>query len=151
YAWRLLPALREQGRTLHRGLRAGLEELNHKLLVAIERAPRGGELKALIDYYLDIGHADDIAGGCPVAALATDIARRSPKARADFLRLLTDHVARLAKYIPGATERERERKAQLLFSGMAGTLTLARVIVDDQQRQGFLEVAKKFYFDAVRA
>src|SRR5262249_40920037 len=33
----------------------GLEELNHKLLVAIERAPGGGELKALIDYCLDIG------------------------------------------------------------------------------------------------
>jgi hypothetical protein len=33
---------------------------------------------------------------------------------------------------------------------MAGTLTMARVIVDDQQRRRFLDDAKKFYFDAVR-
>ena len=127
-----------------------LEELARKVLSAIEQGPRGGELKALIDRYLNIEHSDDVAGGCPVAALATEIARRPPKARAAFLRVLVNHIARMAKYIPGATEEERERKARFLFSGMAGTLTLARVIVDDRQRRRFLDDAKKFYFDAVR-
>ncbi|HKF06532.1 MAG TPA: hypothetical protein VKB49_29710, partial [Candidatus Sulfotelmatobacter sp.] len=89
-------------------------------------------------------------GGCPVAALATEIARRPPKARGDFLRVLINHMAQVAKYIPGATEEERERKARVLFSGMAGTLTLARVIVGEQQRRRFLDDAKKFYFDAIR-
>jgi len=127
-----------------------LKELAGKALSAIQHAPRGGELKALIDRYLDIEHSDDIAGGCPVAALATEIARRLPKARADFLRVLINHIAVVAKYVPGATEEERERKARVLFSGMAGTLTMARVIVDDQQRRRFLDDAKKFYFEAAR-
>ena len=125
-------------------------ELADKALSAIRHAPPGGELKALINHYLDVEHADDIAGGCPVAALATEIARRPPKARADFLQVLINHIARVAKYIPGATEAERERKARVLFSGMAGTLTIARVIVDVDQRRRFLDDAKKLYFDAVR-
>lgn len=126
-----------------------LKEHAGRVRSAIEQAPRGGELKALIDRYLDIKHSDDIADGCPVAALATEIARRPPKARAVFLRILRRHMARVVKYIPGATEEERERKARVLFSGMAGTLNLARVIVDDEQRRRFLDDAKKFYLEAV--
>jgi TetR/AcrR family transcriptional repressor of nem operon len=126
-----------------------LKELAGKAFSAIRKVPRCDELKALIDHYLDIGHSNDVAGGCPVAALATEIARRPPKARGDFLRILIKHIAQVAEYIPGATEEERERKARVLFSGMAGTLTLARVIVDDQQRRRFLDDAKRFYREAV--
>lgn len=124
------------------------KELASKALSAIQHAPRGGELKALIDHYLAIEHSNDVAGGCPVAALATEIARRPPKARAAFLQILKNHMALAAKYIPGATEEERERKTRVFFSGMAGTLTMARVVVDEQQRRRFLDDAKKFYLEA---
>lgn len=127
-----------------------LEELSRKLLSALENVPRGGELKALINRYLDTEHSDDVAGGCPVAALATEVARRPPKTRAALLQILKNHMAKAAKFIPGATEAERERKARVLFSGMAGTLNLARVIVDEDQRRRFLEDAKKFYFEAAQ-
>lgn len=130
--------------------RESLEELSRKMRSAIEHVPPGGELKALINGYLDIQHSEDVAGGCPVAALATEIARRPPRTRAAFLRALKNHIAEVAKFMPGTTEEERERKAQVLFSGMAGTLNVARVIVDEQQRRQFLEDAKKFYFEAVR-
>lgn len=127
-----------------------LEELSRKMLSALENVPRGGELKALINRYLDTEHSDDVAGGCPVAALATEVARRPPKTRAALLQILKNHIAKAAKFIPGATEAERERKARVLFSGMAGTLNLARVIVDEDQRRRFLEDAKKFYFEAAQ-
>jgi hypothetical protein len=63
---------------------------------------------------------------------------------------LRNHITRVAKYMPGATDEERERKARVLLSGMAGTLTMARVIADDQVRRRLLDDAKRFYFDAVR-
>jgi TetR/AcrR family transcriptional repressor of nem operon len=127
-----------------------LEESARKVLSTVESASEGAKLKTLIDGYLDLEHCENVAGGCPVAALATDIARHLPKERAALLRVLKTHVARVAKYIPGTTEAEREHKARVLFSGMAGTLTLARVIVDKQERRRFLDDAKKFYFEAVR-
>jgi TetR/AcrR family transcriptional repressor of nem operon len=127
-----------------------LKELSTNAREAIRNAPQGGELKALIDGYLDIRHANDVAGGCPVAALATEIARRPPKTRGSFLRILIKQIGEIAKYMPGATGEEREHKARVLLSGMAGTLNVARVIVDDRQRRRFLDNAKKFYLEALR-
>jgi TetR/AcrR family transcriptional repressor of nem operon len=119
---------------------------------AIAKAPKGGELKALIDAYLAIEHCDNIAEGCPVAALATELARRPPhsRARTAFERILRERTREIAKYMPGATEQERVRKTRMLMSGMAGTLTVARVLTDKQRRVRFLNDAKKFYFDAVK-
>jgi hypothetical protein len=51
--------------------------------------------------------------------------------------------------MPGATDEERVRKAILLFSGMAGTLNLARAVNDDRDRRRILDEAKAFYLDAV--
>src|SRR5512143_1406181 len=54
----------------------GLSDISRRLASAIEKAPPGGELKALIDAYLDIEHCDNAGEGCPVAALASELARR---------------------------------------------------------------------------
>ena len=129
-----------------------LDEMHGKIASAIEQAPPGGELKAFIEAYLDIEHCDNAAEGCPVAALASELARRPPRSRARmaFQRVLRDRTQRMAKYIPGENEEERVRKARMLLSGMAGTLSVARVLVEEGDRRKFLEDAKKFYFDAVR-
>jgi TetR/AcrR family transcriptional repressor of nem operon len=130
----------------------GTTEIARKIASAIEQAPSGGELKAFIDAYLDIEHCDNAGEGCPVAALATELARRPPRSRArlTFERILRERTQRMAKYMPGTTEEERERKARMLMSGMAGTLTIARVITDERRRRRFLDDAKKFYFEAVQ-
>src|SRR6266705_7147538 len=42
----------------------GLKQLAHHADSAVKHAPKGGELKALIDGYLSLEHFDDPAGGC---------------------------------------------------------------------------------------
>jgi TetR/AcrR family transcriptional regulator, transcriptional repressor for nem operon len=128
----------------------GLEEIGRRLSASAERAPQGGELKALIDTYLDLEHCDDVAGGCPLAALASEVARRPRVARTRFLRMLLGHVTRMSKYVPGASEQERTRKTILLLSGMAGTLAVARAATDEAGRRAILDAAKRFYLDAAR-
>jgi TetR/AcrR family transcriptional repressor of nem operon len=128
----------------------GLRQLTHHADCAVKHAPKGGELKALIDGYLSLEHCDDAAGGCPIAALTTEIARRPTKVRGALFNLLIKHIGSEAKYMSGANDEERTRKVRFLFSGMAGTLNVARLIVDTGQRKKFLEDARKFYFDAVR-
>src|SRR5215472_3230420 len=127
----------------------GHGEFLHRVASALQRAPKGGEIKALIDTYLDIEHCENAADGCPVAALATELARHSPRSRARvaFEKVLKSRTAELAKFMPGATEEERLQKTRMLMSGMAGTLTVARVLTDKQRRVRFLSDAKKFYFD----
>ena len=129
----------------------GLGEIHSRIVSAIESAPKGGEVKALIDAYLSIEHCDNAADGCPVAALATELARRPPrsKARLAFEQALRQRTPRMASYMPGVTQEEREKKIKLLMSGMSGTLNVARVITDEPQRRRFLDDARQFYLDAV--
>src|SRR5262245_7476016 len=129
-----------------------IDELHLQIVSAMQRAPKGGEVKALIDAYLDIEHCNNISDGCQVAALATELARRPPRSRArvTFERILKERNERMAQFMTGATEGECKRKVRMLMSGMAGTLTIARVLTDEGRRRRFLEDAKQFYLDAVR-
>jgi len=126
------------------------DEMHNRVRTAIKSARPGGELKALIDTYLSSEHCDDIGGGCPVAALSTELARHPPNSRARiaFERILKERTTKIASFIPGATKEEREAKARMLMSGMSGTLNVARVITDEQKKRKFLDGARKFYFDA---
>ncbi len=125
-----------------------LKELGDRVAKTIEHAPPGGRLKALIETYLDLDHCNDVAGGCPVAALAAEVARRPRGARGPFLQALRAHIRRMAQYIPAANDTERREKAIALFTGMAGTLTVARAFTDEQDRRTILEGARKFYLAA---
>jgi TetR/AcrR family transcriptional repressor of nem operon len=127
-----------------------LKEVGDRVTKAIEQAPPGGELKALIDAYLDIEHCDNPAAGCPVAALASEVARRPRAARGPFLQALRSHIRRMAKYVPAASDEERREKAIALFSGMAGTLTVARAFTEARDRRAMLDGARKFYLAAAR-
>src|SRR6266851_5765801 len=127
-----------------------LEELRTRVTRAIERAPAGGELKALIDAYLDVEHCDDVGGGCPVAALASEVARRPRGARAPFLKALRAHIRRMSPYIPAASDGERRDKAIALYSGMAGTLAVARAFTDEKDRRAILDGARAFYLAAAQ-
>ena len=51
--------------------------------------------------------------------------------------------------MPGRTAQERREKTIALFTGMAGTLSVARAFTDEQDRRAMLDGAKKFYLAAV--
>jgi len=127
-----------------------LRELGDRVTRVADSAPKGGELKALIDTYLDVDHLDDVAGGCPVAALASEVARRPRGTREPFLDALRTHIRRMERYIPAATEAQRREKAIALFTGMAGTLTVARAFTEERDRRAILDGARKFYLAAAR-
>ena len=82
----------------------GLKQLAHYADSAVKHAPKGGELKTLIDCYLSLEHCDHPADGCPVAALTTEIGRRPAKVRGTFLNLFIKHTGNTAKYMPGAND-----------------------------------------------
>jgi len=50
-----------------------LVEIRSIIHEALEKAQPGNELRAVIEAYLSMRHCADIAGGCPIAALAGEI------------------------------------------------------------------------------
>jgi len=126
----------------------GFEEMRARMAAAIAKAPPGHELEAIIETYLSEQHCHDAAGGCPVAALASEIGRQPRALRAAFDRAIQEATSRVAQFMTGATEEERRRKAGVLLSGMSGTLAVARAVSDEERRKKILAAARKIYVEA---
>jgi len=121
------------------------QESAQMLLEAAKRARPGAELKSIIETYLSPEHCGSASEGCPVAALASEVARHPRPVRLRFDKAIRDHARRFLKYLPGSTEAEKMRHFAVLFSGMAGVLSVARAVADDGMRQRILQGAKEFY------
>jgi len=124
------------------------EDVRAKFTDAVEQGLPGGELKIIIEHYLSLEHCAHPDSGCPIAALASEIARYPRAVRSKIDRAMRDHLKRMARFLPGATDKERQRNALVLFSGMGGALTLARSVADEDLRQSILQAAREFYLKA---
>lgn len=80
--------------------------------------------------YLAAGHRDDLAGGCPVAALGAETIRQGPPARAAMTESLRRQIDRLSRTAPGGTEAERRQAAIGSWAAMVGAVILARLSDD---------------------
>jgi TetR/AcrR family transcriptional repressor of nem operon len=121
------------------------DETQARLDDALSKAENGSELKLIIERYLSMEHCSNPGGGCPVAALASEIARYPRALRLEVDRAIHKRIKRIAQFVPGRTDEERERNCQVLLSGMAGALSMARAAVDLESRKSFLEASRKFY------
>ena len=122
-------------------VRAGFAE-------AVVKAQPGGELRVLIEQYLSLEHCANPDSGCPLAALASEIPRYPRDVRVKIDRAMRDHLKKVSGFLPGATEKDRQRNCLVLLSGMSGALTLARTVADKEMRQSILQAAREFYIKA---
>ena len=129
-------------------LTKAFDEMRARMGAAIATARPGRELQTIIETYLSDEHCVDPAGGCPVAALSQEVGRHSPAVRKTFDRSVQDVALAMAKFMRGQTESDRRRNAGVLFSGMAGTLSLARAVSDEQLRRNILAAARRIYLEA---
>src|SRR5215468_854723 len=83
------------------------EDVRAKFKEVVEKAPPEGRLKVFIEQYLSLDHCANPDSGCPLAALASEIARYPSAVRVKIDRALRDHINRLSGLLPGATEKER--------------------------------------------
>jgi TetR/AcrR family transcriptional repressor of nem operon len=131
-------------------LAEALQDVSLRLERAALSAPEHGRAQAIIDAYLSPEHLGDVAGGCPVAALASDLSRagRSLHGTA-FEAAAREHIGRMANYLPGDTLEARLRSARVLFSGMAGTMAMSRALADPRRQREMLAEARQFYRTAL--
>ncbi len=104
----------------------GFDETEVAFTNAVSKAKPGSELKTIIEHCLSLEHCSNRGDGCPMAALASEIARYPRAIRVEIDRAMQKRLKRMANLLPGATEKERERNCLILLSGMVGALTLAQ-------------------------
>ena len=125
------------------------EESGNRLVAVADAAPKGAELRAVIEAYLSAKHLSDTGAGCPLAALAPEIARQPLSVRKRISKSMLGYGERMLPYIPGRTIEEKRARVFVLFSGMAGVLVAARAIPDPQSRERILATARSFYVEAL--
>ncbi|MEU1425292.1 DUF6262 family protein [Kitasatospora sp. NPDC005751] len=113
------------------------EELTQRRDAGLEQhaGQREAARRALLDIYLSTEHRDNVAVGCPAAALAADMARE-PGAR-DAHRAYTEGVSDFAEWL--ATE-DQDGIAQLCT--MVGALVLARATKGSPLSEQILTTAR---------
>ncbi|MFC8952453.1 TetR/AcrR family transcriptional regulator [Streptomyces sp. NPDC057101] len=93
--------------------------------------------RALIDAYLSVEHRDDPAGGCPVAALAVDVARGDEDCEAR--RTYTEGVADFAAFLAPVGAEGEDGIARLCT--LFGALVLSRATVGSPLSEEILTAA----------
>lgn len=121
------------------------EEQSDRLIAVAKAAPKGAELRTVIEHYLSAKHLDAPGNGCPLAALAPEIARQPLPIRKRINHASLAYGERMLPYIPGDNAEQKRARAFLLFSGMAGVLVAARAIADPARRERMLAAARSFY------
>jgi len=129
-------------------LEQSFAEMRTKFRAAIAQAPPGHELELMIETYLSERHCADVAGGCPAASLASEISRQPRAVRAAFDKAVQRVCATISEFMTGGTEKERRRRAGVLFSGMSGALALARAVSNEELRRNILATARSIYSEA---
>ena len=96
-------------------------------------------LATYIDRYISAAHRDDIARGCPLTAIAPDLARGQAESRAAFDEGVRAIIQRLAAWLPGDDAAAR---ATALIAEMAGTVALSRAVGDPKLSDSILAAGR---------
>src|SRR5205814_7907142 len=105
---------------------------SEKLYSSVQTLPREDRWKELVRLYHSPEHCDDPDTGCPVAALAPEIARAKLTVRKRVSGVIKEH--RWVEFMPGASEAERERNFFIILSAMAGAVSVARILTEPGDR-----------------
>src|SRR6266446_6252651 len=84
-----------------------LDETGRGMVEVANSAPEGQALRAIIERYLSVGHANSPGTGCVRAALGPELARKPVAVRRRIEALLQAYRERLSPFFPGQTQEER--------------------------------------------
>ena len=116
---------------------SGLKHSRSELLDVLmnEQRPGSSGLAKHVEHYLSPEHLDDRAGGCTIASLACDAARRNEEIQVGFAPGIEEELNTFASYFAKGDSKEdqgsslaaRERAIQLM-SELVETVILARAV-----------------------
>ena len=103
-----------------------------------------GALDVLITNYLSVDHVRTPGRGCPLAALANDVAREpsGSAVRSRFTHGVRHLAGLLADLIPRMSRARRRQRALAHLSTLVGAVVLARAVDDEVLATDLIEAAR---------
>ena len=129
---------------LRESLSEAFRQMAECLAVAAGEAEPGTAWKTVVKAYLSPEHCDHRESGCPLAALAPELARADEAIKTQVLRELTKYKNRMLPFMPGRRVAEKERNFIVIFSTMIGAISVARILADPAARATVLRTAQNF-------
>jgi TetR/AcrR family transcriptional repressor of nem operon len=106
----------------------------------VEQALHAADLELVVRAYLSPEHRDQPGMGCPVAALAAEVARHPRATRQTFASHTAPTLDALAAWLSSRRGKDVSRaEAGALLGLLAGTLQLARATPDRAESDAILE------------
>ena len=133
---------RNKDELLLESLSEGFRQIADALAQAAEKSKPGNAWKTIVNIYLSPEHCDHPERGCPLAALAPELARVEKSMKPRILDELTKYKARILPFMPGRRSVEKERNFIAIFSTMLGAIGIARILPDPAARASVLNTAR---------
>ena len=135
---------RSKDELLLQSLKEAFREMADSLARAAEESQPGTAWKTVVKTYLSPEHCNHPECGCPVAALAPELARADKTMKVRILGELTKYQDRMLPFMPGRRIADKERNFEVIFSTMIGAISMARILPDPKARAKVLATARDF-------
>ncbi|QNI36195.1 TetR/AcrR family transcriptional regulator [Edaphobacter albus] len=129
---------------LMESLRESFQEMADTLVHAAERSRPELAWKAIVKTYLSPDRCDHPEQGCPLTALAPELARAEKGMKGEIFAELVHYKDRMQSYMPGRRTVDKERAFFAIFSTMIGAVAIARMLPEPALRESVLANARDF-------
>jgi TetR/AcrR family transcriptional repressor of nem operon len=119
-----------------------VKDIGTQLIASARQAPPGEAWKEIVKKYLSIEHCEHPGMGCPMAALAPDIARTRPTIKSKIRASMEAYKRQLIEFMPGSGSEEKQKNFALLFTAMVGALSVARTMSDREEKERLLGLVR---------
>jgi TetR/AcrR family transcriptional regulator, transcriptional repressor for nem operon len=135
---------RNKDELLLESLREAFREIADNLAHAAEQSHDETPWKAIVKAYLSPEYCDHVERGCPLPALAPELARVDNKMRGQIVEELAKYKNRMLPFMPGRQTADRERAFFSIFSTMTGAIEIARILPEPAMRERVLASVRDF-------
>ena len=129
---------------LMESLSEAFQDIADRLAHTAEQSQPDTAWKAIVKTYLSLEFCDHIEYGCPLPALAPELARADRAMKPRIFEELKKYRNRMLPFMPGQRTADKEGAFFSIFSTMVGAIEIARMLPEPVMREKVLASATEF-------
>ena len=143
-AWRFYKHFKSKDELLVESVREAFREIADKLSAVAEQSLSEAPWKAIVKAIFEPGVLPSHQRGCPLPALAPEMARVDTGMRGQIFTELLKYKDRMVPFMPGRRIQDKERSFFVIFSTMVGAVEIARMLPDRSAQERVLSSTREF-------